>query len=253
MLDKTGFYYFSPTGGTKRAGEILCGGIAKDVRLTDLGQRDQAVEQPDSDLIVVAAPVFGGRIPAIAAERLRGLDGHGKKAVTLAVYGVRAYEDALLELNDVMEACGFQIAASAALVAQHSIVPEVGQGRPDKEDETEILDFAKKVLDKLEKDTKDPIKVPGSHPYKDGMTMAVSPISLPACVQCRKCAAICPVGAVQLEKDAVVTDPEKCILCMACTAACPEHARILPPPLQEGMVQKLGALKDVRRENEFFL
>ncbi len=70
MLDKTGFYYFSPTGGTKRAGEILCGGIAKDVRLTDLGQRDQAVEQPDSDLIVVAAPVFGGRIPAIAAERL---------------------------------------------------------------------------------------------------------------------------------------------------------------------------------------
>ena len=234
MLDKTGFYYFSPTGGTKKVGEILCGGIAKDVRLTDLGQRDQAVEQPDSDLIVVAAPVFGGRIPAIAAERLRGLDGHGKKAVTLAVYGVRAYEDALLELNDVMEACGFQIAASAALVAQHSIVPEVGQGR-------------------LEKDTKDPIKVPGSHPYKDGMSMAVSPISLPACVQCRKCAAICPVGAVQLEKDAVVTDPEKCILCMACTAACPEHARILPPPLQEGMVQKLGALKDVRRENEFFL
>ena len=40
---------------------------------------------------------------------------------------------------------------------------------------------------------------------------------------------------------------------MACTAACPENARVLPAPLQETMEQKLGALKDVRRENEVFL
>lgn len=40
---------------------------------------------------------------------------------------------------------------------------------------------------------------------------------------------------------------------MACTAACPEHARILPPPVQEMMNQKLGVLKDIRRSNEIFL
>ncbi len=38
-----------------------------------------------------------------------------------------------------------------------------------------------------------------------------------------------------------------------CVASCPEHARILPPPMQEKMDQMLGALEAVRRENEYFL
>lgn len=253
MFDKTKLYYFSPTGGTKKAGEIFCKGISENVKFVNLGLRDQAVEQPQGELAVVAAPVFGGRIPTIVAEKLGELDGKGKKAVTLAVYGVRAYEDALLELNDVMENQGFQVVASAALVAQHSIVPEVGKGRPDQQDQKEILDFTKKALDKIVQNTDSPVKAPGNHPYKEGMNMPVSPISLPSCVQCGKCASVCPAGAVRLEGGAVATDTEKCMLCMACTAACPERSRILPPPLQEQMDQKLGALKSVRRENEFFL
>lgn len=63
---------------------------------------------------MVAAPVFGGRIPSIVAEKLNELEGHGKKAVTLVVYGNRAYEDALLELNNVVEDRGFQVAASCS-------------------------------------------------------------------------------------------------------------------------------------------
>lgn len=253
MLNSVQFYYFSPTGGTKKAGEIFCQGIAENLKLVNLGLRDAAVEQPDSDLTVVAAPVFGGRIPSVMVEKLNRLDGKGKRAVTLAVYGVRAYEDALLEMNRILEAQGFQVEASAALVAQHSIVPIVGAGRPDEQDQREILDFAKKVLDKLAQNAESPVQVPGNYPYKDGMNMAASPISLPDCHQCAKCAAVCPVGAIEKKEGEMATDPEKCILCMACTAVCPEHARILPPPLQEGMNQKLGALKDVRRENEFFL
>ena len=97
------------------------------------------------------------------------------------------------------------------------------------------------------------MKGPGKYPYKNGMNMAVSPISLPSCVQCGTCASVCPVGAIRLESDAVVTDVQACILCMTCTAVCKKRARVLPSPLQEGMNQKLGALKDIRRENEFFL
>lgn len=59
------------------------------------------------------------------AEKLNQLEGKGKKAVTLVVYGNRAYEDALLELNNVMEESGFRAAASAALAAQHSMASEV--------------------------------------------------------------------------------------------------------------------------------
>lgn len=124
MLNRTELYYFSPTGGTKEVGEIFCGEISENVKLVDLGEPKSMVEEAQSELIVAAVPVFGGRIPAVAAKKLSELDGRGKKAVTLAVYGTRAYEDALLELNNVLEERGFQIAASAALIARHSIVPE---------------------------------------------------------------------------------------------------------------------------------
>lgn len=253
MRKVTEFYYFSPTGGTKKAGEIFCGGISEKVKMIDLGLRDQEAGQPESGLAVVAAPVFGGRVPAVVARRLSGLDGKGKKAVTLAVYGNRAYEDALLELNHVMEKQGFRVIASAALIARHSIVPALAEGRPDGQDRKEILDFAGKVLKLLEQGTANPVKVPGNDPYKEGMRVTASPISLPSCARCGTCEQACPTGAIRRENGVMATNPEECILCMACTAACPEHARILPPPLREGMEQKLAPFKTVRKENEFFL
>lgn len=253
MFNTTDLYYFSPTGGTKKTGESFCEAIAEKVRAVDLGLRGKAVEMPESELVVIAVPVFGGRIPSIAAEKLSELDGNGKNAVTLAVYGNRAYEDALLELNTIITERGFQIAASAALVAQHSIVPEVGKGRPDEKDIVEIHNFARKVSDKLEKAIENVIEVPGNYPYKEGAGMPAAPVSLSSCSQCGKCETVCPIGAIHMENASVVTDSEKCILCMACVKACPEHARILPPPLQDKMNQKLGALKSVRTENEYFL
>ena len=99
------------------------------------------------------------------------------------VYGTRAYEDALLELNDIMREKGFQVVASAALIARHSIVPEVGKGRPDGQDREEILSFAKKVLERSQEGTDSPVDVPGDRPYKAGMNMPVTPLSLPSCVQ----------------------------------------------------------------------
>ena len=143
MRELTELYYFSPTGGTKKAGMLLCEGISWDVEAVDLGKKEEAPREPEGDLVVAAMPVFGGRIPGVAAEKLRTLNGKGKKAVAVAVYGNRAYEDALLELKDILEECGFEVTAAVALVAQHSMVPEVGAGRPDEEDQKEILEFGR--------------------------------------------------------------------------------------------------------------
>lgn len=253
MFTMAELYYFSPTGGTRKVGLNVCEEIAASVKEINLGQKDCAIEQPSHDIIVVAAPVFGGRIPAVMADKLRNLDGNGKKAVSLVVYGNRAYEDALLELNHVLTKCGFQIVASGAFIAQHSIVPEVGQGRPDEQDIAEIRGFAKKVLDKLSDNVDSTITVPGNFPYKDGMKSPATPISLPTCTLCGACAEVCPTEAIFMENGTVATKTDHCILCMACTAACSQRARILPPPLQEKMGQVLGALKSVRRENEYFL
>lgn len=252
MLNSVDFFYFSPTGGTRSAGKLFCERIAvatNEMNLASIGEN----RAPGAELAVLAAPVFGGRIPEIAIEKMKQLNGHGKKAVTLAVYGNRDYDDALLELNDTAIACGYQLVASAALIARHSIVPEVAEGRPDAQDAASIAEFARNVLAKLESGSQTAVSVPGNRPYKTGMNMSVSPIALPNCGGCGKCVSICPTGAIRMEAAKPVTNVEKCILCMACTAHCPEKARILPPPLQETMNEKLGALKAVRRENAYFL
>ncbi len=250
MLHQVDFYYFSPTGGTKRAGEAITAVLAESVNAINLAEK--TLPAPASDVVVVAVPVFGGRIPALVSDRLGQLKGMGKKAVTAVVYGVRAYEDALLELNDVMTECGFKVIASAALIAQHSIVPEVGAGRPDVTDIAEIGQFAKRVLDAMENSKTGTVTVPGNHPYKESKKSSAAPATLDSCGRCGFCVSVCPTEAITLTDAGVMTDAEKCMMCMACVAKCPVKARILPPPVQEGLNQKLGVFRDVRRENEFF-
>ncbi len=252
MLETATLYCFSPTGGTRKAAEIFCAEIARDVAAVDLGTRTEFPETPAGDLTVLAAPVFGGRIPALTAGQIQKLNGTGKKAVTLAVYGNRAFEDALLELNETAAGAGFEIVASGALIAQHSIVPEVGKGRPDSQDAAGIRAFAQNVLAKLESGSRRPVTVPGNHPYKTGAPSSATPVSLPSCKLCGRCAAVCPVEAISLTKESVTTSAA-CMMCMACAAACPEKARILPPPLQGKLEQMLGAFQSVRRENTYFL
>ncbi len=251
MLKKVDFYYFSPTGGTKKAGEVLANEIAETV--TEVNLAEKTVNSPSSDIVIVAAPVFGGRIPSIVSDKITNLDSKGRKAITLVVYGVRAYEDALIELNDVMKSKGFDVIASAALVAQHSIVPEVGAGRPDKADNAEIQQYAKRILNAIEDGKTASVTVPGNRPYKDSMKVPATPISTSSCGGCGYCVPICPTEAISITGEGVATDADKCLMCMACVAKCPTKSRILPPPLQDGMTQKLSALKDVRRENEFYI
>lgn len=249
MSDKMEVYYFSPTGGTKKVSDIFAAAVGKEAVWHDLGDKQTVIEQPQGDLVVVAAPVFAGRIPSVVSEKIKMLCGKGKKAVAIAVYGNRAYEDALLEMNDILIQGGFTVIAAAAFVAQHSIVPEVGAGRPDTEDEKEIRAFAEAVKSSTSAEN---IHVPGNRPYKPGMNVQVTPLSLPACTVCGACAKICPTNAIANEDGKMATDAAKCILCMACVHACPLQARILPPPLQEKTYNMLAAFKDVRNKNEVF-
>lgn len=249
MSDKMEVYYFSPTGGTKKVSDIFAAAIGKDAVWHDLRDKQTPTEQPQGELIIVAAPVFAGRIPSVVSEKIKMLAGEGKKAVTIAVYGNRAYEDALLEMNDILKQAGFTVIAAAAFVAQHSIVPEVGTGRPDAEDIKEIRAFAEAVKNSTSAEN---IHVPGNRPYKPEMKVAAAPLSLSSCTACGVCAKICPTDAIAAAEGKMVTDVSKCILCMACVHACPLQARILPPPLQEKTDNMLAAFRDIRNKNEVF-
>lgn len=245
--------YFSPTGGTKKAAFYLAESLGKEVKEVDLSAPDfNGAEFKKDDLVIVAAPAFGGRIPALMAERLKCTAGKGAAAVTAAVYGNRAYEDALVELNDALEEQGFEPFASAAVLAEHSMVREVAAGRPDAKDHEELSGFGAQILKKLEAAEITRPQVPGNRPYKEWKKMPAVPVNGSGCTGCGLCAGLCPSGAISKENPSV-TDPKKCILCLRCIAVCPSGAKKLPEPVQEMLNQKLLPLKGIRKENELFL
>lgn len=243
--------HFSPAGNTRKAALLLAQAMAGRTEEYDLTRPHNTGRSfGPGDVVIVAGPVYGGRLPAVMLERLAEIQGNGAFAVTLAVYGNRAYEDALIELDDSVEKQGFRRLASAALAAQHSIVTQLAAGRPDQEDAEEITRFAEEILSKYEgilsgKEQPGNYIVPGNRPYKNWNPMQAVPLVSDACIKCGLCAEKCPVEAIPREEPEK-TDPAKCILCMRCVSICPEKARSLPEPLMAGLEQKLAPFRDIR-------
>ena len=96
-IEKWIIAHFSPTGGTKRVADAIAAGFFVPVAEMDLTKADSAVTLGESDGLMAVLPVFAGRVPQIALERLSALKGSGQKAVAVVVYGNREFDDALLE------------------------------------------------------------------------------------------------------------------------------------------------------------
>lgn len=228
--------WFSPTGTTYQVAASIAEGFSCPVTEMDLSQPDCNARLRDNAVLLAAAPVYGGRIPAVALERLSRLQGKGQKAVAVVVYGNREFDDALLELKDAMEANGFRVIAAGAFIAEHSIVRSIAAGRPDAEDLKIARKFGADVAEKLE--TLTTVEVPGNDPYVPVKPSAFHPKAGDACVQCGQCAEQCPVGAIPMENPNETLD-NVCINCMRCIKVCPVQARALPAPFVAGATKML--------------
>lgn len=116
---------FSPTGGTQKVADAFTSGLGASVEKIDLSDPKAdfaAVSLAKEDIAVIAVPSFGGRVPALATERLEKIHGNKARCVTVCVYGNRAYEDTLIELSDTVKKSGFQVIAGIAAIAEHSIM-----------------------------------------------------------------------------------------------------------------------------------
>lgn len=247
---------FSPTGGTKKVASALVAGISSTVEAHELCNPEQnlsPITLGKDDLAVIAMPVYGGRIPALAISRLRSLvKAGGARCVVVATYGNRAYDDALLEMYKTCTAMGFSMLAAVGAVAEHSIVRKYGAGRPDAEDLTELKAFGEQIISAMAAGAVlDERRVSGNFPYKKAGA-GPHPTADKSCVACGRCAQQCPVGAIDSANPRKV-NKDLCVSCMRCVSVCPNGFRSIGTIMQ-GMVAlaiKKGCAE--RKKNELFV
>lgn len=243
---------FSATGRTQRVVDIITEEWNEERKKVDLSQQDiEDIYLKKDDVCLVAVPVYGGRIPTIASDHLKKIHGDHTTAIMLIVYGNRDYDDALVELEDILIDQGFICKGAIAAIAQHSMMPQFASGRPDNEDEKVLKEFVKEIKKKMN-EVQQNVFVPGNRPYKKLTSLPVVPKSNKNCVKCQKCALNCPTGAIPLDQPNI-TDKSKCITCMRCVEICPENARSISKTLMNATAKLMRKQFESRKENEIFL
>ena len=245
---------FSPTGGTQKAADILAQtlGECTAVDLTDSGTDFSNVVFAPEDVAIIAVPSYGGRVPGVAVQRLGAMKGNGARAVLVCVYGNRAYEDTLVELEDTVRQAGFRVIAAVAAIAEHSIARQYAAGRPDAGDQKQLQGFAEKIREKLSSGDCTQPTIPGNRPYKKAGGSGLVPKPTRDCNNCGLCAEKCPVQAID-QNDPKCTDKDRCISCMRCVAVCPQSARKVSSVMLAAVDVMLKKVCLDRKEGELYL
>lgn len=247
---------FSPTGGTEKVANQFVQAFKQEIKTIDLTNSAADFSQiklEKNDICVIAVPSFGGRVPKAAAARLEKMKANSAKAILITVYGNRAYDDTLLELKTILINSEFYCVAAIAAIAEHSIMHQFAQGRPDIKDLEEISQYAKKIQQLIEKNniSKDLI-LPGNTSYRDYKGIPIKPAASKNCTNCGLCAKNCPVQAIPMNNPSK-TDDKKCISCMRCISICPVHSRKANKFLIAIAAHKMKKSCSKRKQNELFV
>lgn len=242
---------FSPTGGTEKVANIISNNLSKDITTVDLCNRNtnfKKIKIEESEIVVIAMPSYGGRAPEIAIDRLKQIKGNHAKCILICVYGNRAYEDTLVEMEDAANDSNFNVIAAISAIAEHSIIHKYASGRPDHQDETTLTNIVQDILNKNQEKI---AKIPGNRPYKKTMGAGIVPKTNKNCVKCGLCVKTCPVGAI--DPLTFHTDSHKCISCMKCVKICPHNAREVNKLLVSVAAMAIKKECSKRKECELFL
>ncbi len=238
--------YFSGTGTTEKIVTAVAAGLADalpqkqvepDINFTPPAAREQVYRFDPRDIVVFGVPVIAGRVPNVLLPFLNTLEGGGALAIPVVLYGNRNFDDALIELRNILEERGFHTVAAAAFIGEHSFSRVLAAGRPDEADLEIAKDFAKKAAQKISDlplHAPAPIEVDGEDPIRPYYKprdrqgnfiniLKVKPkLDESKCTKCGICVSACPMGSIKAEAPGVVDGI--CIKCCGCEKKCPEGA-----------------------------
>jgi len=244
MKKEINMMYFSATDTTKKvvhgiakkiSDNIDCETIINDIDFTLPENRKEPVCFTEGDVVIIGVPVYAGRVPNVLLRYLNSIKGNDALAIAIVVYGNRNYDDALIELKDILELNGFKVIAGGAFIGEHAFSTTLGKNRPDDKDMGIARDFADQIYTKIM--TQDKILnvfVNGNKPYrkhympktKEGTTVdirKVTPKTNSNCNDCKLCVSICPMGSIDFKDVSKLNGI--CIKCGACIKKCPINAK----------------------------
>ena len=246
-MKRVNLMYFSPTATTKTTVETIGNrlveknsiqkGITVDFTLPK--QRENGVTFKSNDILLIGVPVYSGRVLNILLSYLNTIKGNNTLAIPTMLYGNRDYEDALLELNDILTENGFNVIAGGAFIGEHSFSTILAKERPDNTDLSIAKHFADSVYKKIESDELDTLIIKGNRPYRAYSTpktnedkvkdkVKVEPKTDENCIDCKICAEVCPVGCIDYNDVTKITGT--CIKCGACVKLCPTNSKYFDTP-----------------------
>ena len=244
---------FSPTGGTEKVAKAITQNWRQvETIVLTLPDTDYAKISFEKDsLILIAMPSFGGVAPQLALDRFSMVKGNGALCVIAAIYGNRAFEDTLVQMQDYAQTAGFRVITAISAVAEHSIIRKYAAGRPNLNDCKELAEFGDRILEKVASGALSTPVVPGNRPYKKA-GVGMIPKADATCTACGLCAQKCPAGALSPDQ-LKLSDKSKCISCMRCVSICPVHARKVSQLMTSVVAAALKKACSVEKENELFI
>lgn len=266
--------YFSATGTTKKIVSNL-GNLIADrfdckqemIDFTPHEARKKELSFSRDDLVILGTPVYAGRVPNVLLDYLSTMNANGAVSVPVVLYGNRDYDDALIELKDILDDCNFKTIAAAAFIGEHSFSNILAKDRPDLEDMNIVHSFSeiiyKKINDLSDRSiTESTLIVKGKeYPYgcyykprdRHGNhinILKVKPVTNDDCNDCKLCADICPMNSI--DRDDINIINGICIKCCACVKNCPKNAKYF---IDEGYIyhkEELEEMYTYRKEPEIF-
>lgn len=238
--------YFTGTGNTKkvalRVAKAAADALGCPCREYDFSlpaARQDTLSFGSDTLVILGTPVYAGRVPNVLLPYLtKNLRGDETPAVPVVTFGNRNFDDALIELRDLMEADGFHTVAAGAFAAEHSFSLTLGANRPDEDDLALADKLGQRAAQKLLAGgfpPAHPVAVDGQTPIRPYYTprdrngvsiniLKVKPKTDPdKCIRCGLCASLCTMGSI--DPTDVSHIPGICIKCCACVKRCPQGAK----------------------------
>ena len=235
--------YFSPTGTTKKIvthiAKELAHGIEAELSTLDFTPpmvRNEGYSFSENDIVIFGVPVYAGRVPNVLLKYLGMVMGGGAIAVPVVLFGNRNYDDALIELRNILHNNGFKTVAAGAFIGEHSFSETLGKNRPDEKDLKIASSFASEIAKKIVNENfgNIPVKVKGEDPIRgyyqprdrNGKIIdirKVKPKTNDKCNNCGICVKVCPMGSIS--SDNVREYTGICIKCGACIKKCPKKAK----------------------------